>query len=243
MGKEHILQEINRTASANGGKPLGWRRFAAETGVREADWLGKFWARWGDALQEAGFTPNRLQAAYSSTDLLEKYALFAEELGRLPTANDLRMKDRVEPGFPNQKVFERLGTKFDFVRMVREHCDGTGNHPAVIALCDGYVPSGSSRSNNQGAQAGELGFVYLIKSGRFFKIGRSNSAGRREYEVALQLPEKTNTVHVIKTDDPVGIEAYWHNRFADKRKTASGLRLEQPRLPHSSDGSSCEQSA
>ena len=26
-------------------------------------------------------------------------------------------------------------------------------------------------------------------------------------------------------------------------KTASGLRLEQPRLPHSSDGRSCEQSA
>jgi len=126
MNKEHILREIHRTASHNGGKPLGWRRFAAETGIREADWLGKFWARWGDALQDAGFAPNRLQAAYGKADLLEKYALFAEELGRLPTANDLRMKDRVEPGFPNQKVFERLGTKLDLVRLVRDHCDDTG---------------------------------------------------------------------------------------------------------------------
>jgi len=48
--------------------------------------------------------------------------------------------------------------------------------------------------------------VYLIKSGRFYKIGRSNAAGRREREIALQLPEKADTVHVIRTDDPPGIE-------------------------------------
>jgi hypothetical protein len=240
MNKGHILQEIHRTAAANGGKPLGWRRFAAATGIREADWLGKFWARWGDALQEAGFARNRLQAAYSRDDLLEKYALFAEELGRLPTANDLRMKDRVEPGFPNQKVFERLGTKLDLVRLVREHCEGTGSHPTVIGLCDGYVPSGSSRISRQGAQTGEPGYVYLIKSGRFFKVGRSNSAGRREYEVALQLPEKANTVHVIKTDDPVGIEAYWHNRFADRRKNGEWFALASVDVAHSSDASLCE---
>ncbi len=47
-----------------------------------------------------------------------------------------------------------------------------------------------------------------MKSGRFYKIGRSNATGRREYEVAIQLPEKLSTVHVIRTDDPAGIEAY-----------------------------------
>jgi hypothetical protein len=111
MNKAHILQEIQRTAAINGGTPLGSRRFTAETGIREADWLGKFWARWSDALREAGFAPNQLQGAYDTTELLEKYARLAQELGRLPTANDLRLKDRVDPDYPNQKVFERLGTK------------------------------------------------------------------------------------------------------------------------------------
>jgi hypothetical protein len=34
MDKEHILQEIKRTAAANDGVPLGWRRLFAETGIK-----------------------------------------------------------------------------------------------------------------------------------------------------------------------------------------------------------------
>jgi hypothetical protein len=30
----------------------------------------------------------------------------------------------------------------------------------------------------------EIGFVYLIKAERFYKIGKTNAAGRREREIA-----------------------------------------------------------
>jgi hypothetical protein len=54
VSKQRILDEIKRTALANGGVPLGVARFFQETGIKDSDWKGKFWARWGDAVRDAG---------------------------------------------------------------------------------------------------------------------------------------------------------------------------------------------
>jgi hypothetical protein len=225
MDKDHIIREIRRTAAQNGGTPYGSRRFETETGIRDAHWLGKYWARWSDALREAGFEPNQLQRAYDTAHLLDHYAALARELGRLPTANDLRMKDRIAAGFPSQTSFERLGTKAELVRMLRDHCATRDGYDDVIALCDAYAPRAENTREPLTPTTAE-GTVYLLRSGRFFKIGRTNSAGRREYELALQLPEKASTVHTIATDDPVGIEAYWHRRFDAKRKNGEWFELD-----------------
>lgn len=49
------------------------------------------------------------------------------------------------------------------------------------------------------------------------KIGRSNAAARHAHEPAIQLPERLEVVHVIETDDAIGIECYWHQQFANRR--------------------------
>ena len=69
--------------------------------------------------------------------------------------------------------------------------------------------------------------MYLLKSGRYYKIGKSNDPSRRGYELRLQLPEPVKELHRIETDDPSGIEAYWHRRFADRRKNGEWFALSQ----------------
>ena len=63
MTKLQILQEIIRTTQANGGTPLGKKQFESETGIKRYDWFGMYWARWSDALREAGCKEHHLQAA------------------------------------------------------------------------------------------------------------------------------------------------------------------------------------
>jgi len=61
------------------------------------------------------------------------------------------------------------------------------------------------------------GYVYLLRSGRRYKLGKSTDPSRRYCEVLLELPDETHQVHTIPTDDPTGIERYWQERFAPKR--------------------------
>lgn len=63
MNKQLILAEIKWTAEANGGRALGHREFCNVTGIKEADRSARFWARWGEAVREAGYQPNSMSVA------------------------------------------------------------------------------------------------------------------------------------------------------------------------------------
>jgi len=224
MTKEHILQEIKRTAQANGGVPLGMKKFEQETGIRVNDWLGWHWARWGDAIREAGLTPNQMKTAYDESLLMGKYIALTRELGRLPVKADMKLKRRSAADFPDPLTF---GSKLELVKRVAAYCQKRAGYEDVLLLCGQYAPPRATKAPKDVEPAqDEIGYVYLMKSGKFYKVGRSNAAGRREYEIAIQLPEKLNTVHVIRTDDPTGIEAYWHNRFAARRKNGEWFDLD-----------------
>ena len=64
-----------------------------------------------------------------------------------------------------------------------------------------------------------------MKSGRHYKIGHTNSVGRRGSELAIKIPIPPSTIHTIETDDPVGVESYWHKRFAEKRGEGEWFEL------------------
>ena len=223
--KAHILAEIQRVAQENGGTAPGKGRFTAETGIKENDWLGKHWARWSDAVKEAGFTPNTLQVGYAEDFLLEKLASLAREVGHVPGRTEIQLKARRDGGFPAATTFQRLGHRHELVAKLKRYCEGRAGYEDVVDHCAALGDKLQEPEAAAAAAQVDFGYVYLLRSGRFYKIGRSNSVGRRERELAIQLPEKAALVHSIKTDDPQGIEAYWHRRFQDRRKNGEWFEL------------------
>lgn len=216
VSKDDILREVRRTAAANGGKPLGRLAFFTETGIRESDWRGRFWARWNEVLKEAGFGPNTLIEARSESVLLGYFAELAVELGRLPVYSELRLKRRTDPTFPDDKTFTRLGNKTQLLAKLHQYCAPLPRYAALLPLIDAALEEGTEEQGATSRTESADGFVYMVKMGKHYKIGKTFSVPRRHRELALELPEKLKPIHAIRTDDPTGIEAYWHKRFQAK---------------------------
>ena len=214
IDKARIIEEIKRIASGNGGKAPGMAVFERETGIRHSDWFPNLWLRWGDALVEAGYVGNKLQTAYSKDFLVEKFIAFLRELGHVPVKGEFLLKSKADKTFPNPKVFYQEG-KEGLLRRVVRYCEEHPGHEDVMVLCQNELKESTDTTEKK--KKLETGFVYLMKSGRHYKIGRTISVGSRERQLAIKIPVPPTTVHSIETDDPVGVEAYWHKRFADKR--------------------------
>lgn len=219
--RQHVLDEMKRTAAANGGRPLGEMQFARETSIRGHEWR-RYWPRISDLQKEAGFEPNTKKEAIPTDVLFTHLALLTRELGKRPTASEIGVKRNADPNFPGFQTFLRLGDLKGITRRLAEWCRMRPEYSDVATLLFQELV-GSSTSDDQGRKVSVRvrGSVYLLKDGKHYKIGRTNSIGRRERELDIQLPRKPTKVHVIQTDDPEGIEAYWHKRFADKRREGS----------------------
>jgi hypothetical protein len=224
ISRDHIIEELKRTAQQSKGAVIGIARFESETGIRPHEW-GRYWARWSDAQKAAGLLPNAMFTATPDEVMLEKLAVLTRHFGHRPTSGELRLAKRDDPLIPSVDAFLRLGTFLQITEKLRQFANARAEFADVIAL---LPPPGTPKAEKHSQTAAlELGHVYLLKSGRYYKIGHSIAPGQRERQLAIQLPEKAAIVHTIKTDDPAGIEKYWHGRFAEKRLNGEFFKLSQ----------------
>jgi hypothetical protein len=224
--REDILEAIRGAAAENGGRPLGRERFIERTGITEYA-LTRHWPRYSEALRDAGFEPNAMNRALNEDDVLRRYVELTRDLGHVPTSNELRHARATDSSFPSPGVFDRFGSKKDRIARALEYCRTVPAFPHVAAILEAaYAAEVASDGGEVPSQAKAPGFVYLVRGhpGEY-KIGRTNLVDRRLVELGALAPVEPVLVHEIKTDDPAGIEGYWHRRFADKRLRGEWFRL------------------
>ncbi len=221
--KQDILESIRQTAKENDGKPLGMERFTHESGIKKYDWQ-KYWARYSDAIREAGLEPNKLQGAYKDEYLYEKVISVIRKIGKFPTYIELRLQKNHDATFPDRNVFMKYGSKQELANRISKYSSGKKGYESIVLICQSVIEN-TFQKKIFDSEENKIGEVYLLKSGRYYKIGRTNDTVRRGMEIRIQLPERTDLIHSIKTDDPSGVETYWHNRFKDKRKEGEWFDL------------------
>jgi hypothetical protein len=220
--REQILEEIRRLAAANGGRPPGTRLFEREAGIRESEWHGIYWSRWSDALVEAGFSPNKMNPRIDRELLLRKLAQACRHYGKLPTGAELALYRRqVDTDFPNHRTVWNRFRKSGLESALQAWVSDRDDFADVAAM----LPQQATPPIVRAAAPNKDGFVYLIRSGAHYKIGRSDELERRIKEITIALPEAATMVHAIRTDDSAGIEAYWHRRFAERRANGEWFKL------------------
>jgi hypothetical protein len=169
-----ILQEIRRLASANGGQAPGQKLFAKETGIAEHQWRGRYWARWGDALREAGFAPNDWNGKSNANAVLSGVITACRYCGHLPTQSELEALRRTDPSVPHPNVVRsNFGGRSDMIAALAKHIETDAALFDVAAM----LPEQSNDALQRRPSSKSIeGFMYLIKSGDFYKIGRSDDA-------------------------------------------------------------------
>jgi len=225
MDKHHILAEIRRTAEANGGAPLGAARFSLATGIKDSEWRGKIWARWGDALSEAGFTPLEWTTGSTVDEILGVMAKLVRRYGKYPTVSEILLEKKKDQAIPTPKALVRkLGAKAEAIKKLREYCSSKEEYADVLSILSHEtvgqnLDPGASESKIGPGKLKASGYVYLVKSGKLYKIGFSQNQWRRKSELHKQTSQGIEEIHTIAAiDDAPGIERYWHERFKEKRQ-------------------------
>lgn len=217
--REFVLGEIRRLTAGNGGIVPGHDRFHDLTGIPHSWWRGEIWVRWNDAVREAGLTPNTTMQRREDEKLLAEFAAAMRALGHIPTNPETRRYRKTGGRLSVEKTYQRhFGAKRSLLRHVKLWAQAAPERADILAMLSGISEHELELPRSSGA-------VYLLRSGSLFKIGFSRKPESRTRTIRSVLPLDGEVLHVIATDDPRGLETYWHGRFAAKRVRGEWFEL------------------
>jgi hypothetical protein len=155
--------------------------------------------------------------------LCSKLAHAFRHYRKVPTSAELRLYRNIDPTFPARSTLDNhFPTKAELIARLREWLNTAEGYDDVAAL----LPAAEAAPQRRAIRTtSKDGYVYLLRSGAHYKIGKSDEIERRIKEIRVGLPEAATLEHTILADDPSGFEAYWHKRFADRRLNGEWFKL------------------
>jgi hypothetical protein len=108
----------------------------------------------------------------------------------------------------------------------------TGIPTRAWALCCLSLPAQPVKTESREApMSNRNGFVYLIKSGHFYKIGCTINIERRMADFSpVLLPFPLILIHSIKCSDRFYAESYLHKQYASCRMNGEWFKLNQKQV-------------
>jgi len=231
MTKQEIIEKIKEVATLLGQKSPSLKDMEKYAGLSSSSWKGKFWIRWSEALAEAGYQANHFSLpALGKEKYIVELLLLIRELQRVPQWLELRMRKRADKAFPSTTAIKENfdGKTWDEIKAeLLEYCERNSSFFDLVPLFPEPAETDTVIQNDELQGVPVSGFVYLLQHGdrKEYKIGKTGHVLRRHGEIAIELPEQVRSIHTIETDDPSGIEKYWHNRFKEKRKNGEWFEL------------------
>jgi hypothetical protein len=147
----------------------------------------------------------------------------AKQLGRFPTTGDVEYELPRRKGAPSSATLFARWKMPELAAAVEEYAERHGDHE-VARFARTYVPP-RGHKKLQSDDSSAVGYVYMQRHGADYKIGYTTSLNKRGRQIQIELPQEIELVHSILTDDPTGVEAYWHKRFAVKRTRGEWFKL------------------
>jgi hypothetical protein len=215
MDKLQVIRRLTQLAGERGGH-ISFRAFGEATGLSDRWLRDQPWFQgWNALLTEAGLATKSFKVDRTPpTTIAEAVAGLIIRSGKWPTEDELRRERARNSTFPSATLISTMRRSGALARLIVEL---GALQPAFSAAAEIAAKHEVPAPDEANLDEKIKGYVYMLRSGRSYKIGKSIDPSRRFREVRLELPDETSQVHAIATDDPSGIEAYWHQRFASKR--------------------------
>lgn len=221
LTKEEIIEKIQKWANENNGRTPSEKIIKEELEIPRWTWTN-YWTKATDMQRSAELNPQVFdKTKYTKDDLCNKFIEFLREKGHWPSRAELDFKHKQDITFPASGTFyTKLGqiNNGELVESISMYIKNKSGYNDILSICNSLL-SGleeKEKSVKSVITNEKHGFVYMFKTGRYYKVGCSEDTARRYRELSSQFPDELKHKHKIETDDPLGVESYWHKRFKSK---------------------------